>query len=211
MEAIVRELLAEVDRYYSEKLATHGMTPEGVDWNGGASQRLRFAQLTKIIDATQDFCLADLGCGYGAMVEYLEAHFSHYHYTGVDVSADMVRSAAQRFAAQSHVTFVEGSAVTTPHDYVVASGIFNVRQQRSDAEWHDYIIATLDAMHVSATRGFAANFLTSYSDADKKRDYLYYADPLALFDHCKRHYSRQVALLHDYGLYEFTLLVRNDA
>ena len=33
---------------------------------------------------------------------------------------------------------------------------------------------------------------------------LYYADPRAFFDLCKRHYSKQVALLHDYGLYEFT-------
>jgi hypothetical protein len=56
--------------------------------------------------------------------------------------------------------------------------------------------------------GFAFNCLTSYSDAERKRDYLYYADPCALFDLCKRRYSRNVALLHDYGLYEFTLLVR---
>jgi hypothetical protein len=40
------------------------------------------------------------------------------------------------------------------------------------------------------------------------RNYLYYADPCALFDLCKRRYSKHVALLHDYGLYEFTILVR---
>ena len=39
-------------------------------------------------------------------------------------------------------------------------------------------------------------------------DYLYYADPGRLFDLCKRRYSRNIALLHDYGLYEFTILVR---
>ncbi|REM56201.1 class I SAM-dependent methyltransferase, partial [Mycobacterium tuberculosis] len=48
----------------------------------------------------------------------------------------------------------------------------------------------------------------SYSDASKMRDDLYYADPCALFDLCKRRYSKSVALLHDYGLYEFTILVR---
>jgi hypothetical protein len=40
------------------------------------------------------------------------------------------------------------------------------------------------------------------------QDYLYYADPRVLFDHCKTRYSKNVALLHDYGLYEFTILVR---
>jgi hypothetical protein len=29
-----------------------------------------------------------------------------------------------------------------------------------------------------------------------------------LFDLCKRRYSRNVALLHDYEIYEFTILVR---
>ena len=37
---------------------------------------------------------------------------------------------------------------------------------------------------------------------------LFYADPCWLFDQCKRRHSRDVALLHDYGLYEFTILVR---
>ena len=49
-----------------------------------------------------------------------------------------------------------------------------------------------------------------YADAERKRPDLYYADPLALFDHCKRRYSREVALLHDYGLYEFTMIVRKE-
>ena len=41
------------------------------------------------------------------------------------------------------------------------------------------------------------------------RDYLYYADPAAMFDHYSRHYSRDSALLRDH-LHEFTILVRKD-
>ena len=50
--------------------------------------------------------------------------------------------------------------------------------------------------------------VTSYSDPEFMRPDLYYADPRFLFDYCKRKLSRHVALLHDYGLYEFTVLVR---
>jgi hypothetical protein len=70
---------------------------------------------------------------------------------------------------------------------------------------------TLDALDRTSRSGFAFNCLTSYSDADKMRDYLYYADPCALFDLCKKRYSRNVAILHDYDLYEFTILVRKAA
>jgi len=94
-------------------------------------------------------------------------------------------------------------------DYGLASGIFNVRLGRSDAEWYDYLQVTLDVLDRTSSLGFAFNCLTSYSDEDKKRDCLYYADPCGLFDLCKHRYFRQVALLHDYGLYEFTILVRN--
>ena len=40
------------------------------------------------------------------------------------------------------------------------------------------------------------------------KDHLFYADPCFFFDHCKKHFSKNVALLHDYGMYEFTILVR---
>ena len=62
-----------------------------------------------------------------------------------------------------------------------------------------------------ARRGFAFNMLTSYSDPERMRDDLYYADPCALLRLCKRELSRHVALLHDYGLWEFTIVVRQGA
>jgi hypothetical protein len=93
-------------------------------------------------------------------------------------------------------------------DYGIASGVLNVRLSRSDDEWAGYLEGVLDVLDQTSERGFAFNCLTSYSDADRMRRDLYYADPCALFDLCKRRYSPHVALLHDYGLYEFTILVR---
>ncbi|MCB0334746.1 MAG: hypothetical protein KDD62_00530, partial [Bdellovibrionales bacterium] len=75
-------------------------------------------------------------------------------------------------------------------------------------QWSEYVEGLLDKMNAICTKGFSFNMLTSYSDKEYMRDYLYYADPCHIFDLCKRKYSRNVALLHDYGLYEFTVLVR---
>ena len=49
--------------------------------------------------------------------------------------------------------------------------------------------------------------LTSYADPDRMRADLYYGDPGYYFAFCKQH-ARNVALLHDYDLYDFTMLVR---
>lgn len=202
------DLLTEVADYYSEKLAQHGETPRGVDWNGEDSQELRFEQLCKIIDGRRQFSLNDLGCGYGALNDFLAGRYSGFSYSGIDVSESMIRSAEQRHRGRSQTTFVVASEPEGVADFGVASGIFNVRLARSDAEWRAYLEATLDILDRTSRIGFSFNCLTSYSDANKMRDYLYYADPCALFDLCKRRYSRNVALLHDYGLYEFTILVR---
>lgn len=201
-------ILTEVADYYSAKLAEHGETPRGVDWNGEESQVLRFAQLAKIIQPSGTFSVNDLGCGYGALFDYLNSVSPDFMYTGCDVSSDMIEAANARYANQSNAQFVMASEPPEMADYGIASGIFNVRLGRNDAEWRQYLETTLDVLNNSSSQGFAFNCLTSYSDADKMRDYLYYADPCWLFDLCKRRYSRHVALLHDYGLYEFTILVK---
>ncbi len=205
---IDESVLSEVAAYYSEKLAQHGETPRGVDWNGEDSQELRFEQLCKIIDGRGQFSLNDLGCGYGALHDFLAGRYSGFSYSGIDVSESMVKAAEQRYQGAHLARFVLASEPDGVADYGVASGIFNVRLGRSDVEWRAYLETSLDILDRTSRIGFSFNCLTSYSDAEKMRDYLYYADPCALFDLCKRRYSRNVALLHDYGLYEFTILVR---
>lgn len=202
------DLLTEVAEYYTSKLAEHGETPRGVDWNGEKGQKLRFEQLCKVIDTENHFSINDLGCGYGALYDFLSSKNENFFYSGVDVSESMVRAAELRYNGQPRVRFVLSSEPDQIADFGIASGIFNVRMGRSDDEWLSYLEATLDVLDRTSRMGFAFNCLTSYSDRPKMRDYLYYAEPCVLFDLCKRRYSRNVALLHDYGLYEFTILVR---
>jgi SAM-dependent methyltransferase len=201
-------LLTDVAAYYSGKLAEHGLSPRGVDWNGEESQVLRFRQLCKIIDRSGEVSINDLGCGYGALFDLLVADRQNVRYLGVDVSASMIDAARERLKGQANARFIQASAPDTIGDYGVASGIFNVRLNRTDAEWQAYLESTLDQLDRTSRFGFAFNCLTSYSDADRMRPDLYYADPCRLFDLCKRRYAKNVALLHDYGLYEFTILVR---
>ncbi|PKH15763.1 SAM-dependent methyltransferase [Pseudomonas sp. 43NM1] len=208
MESGKSEILSEVAEYYSSKLAQHGETPQGVDWNGREGQYLRFKQLTRIIESAEQFSINDIGSGYGAFFDYLQERHSAFSYDGIDVSADMISAAKLRYQDQAHARFHVGSEPARSADYGVASGIFNVRLGRTDDQWSTYLESVLDTLDKTSRMGFAFNCLTSYSDPDKKRDYLYYADPGVLFDLCKRRYSRNVALLHDYDLYEFTILVR---
>jgi SAM-dependent methyltransferase len=205
-----KDFLSAVASYYSEKLAQHGQTPQGADWNSEESQTLRFEQLTKVIIPGRPFSVNDLGCGYGALYDYLRNNFGTFSYTGSDISEAMISAAQARHGRKLGLHYVVASDPPEVADYGVASGIFNVRLGHNDAEWRKYVEFTMDVLDRKSRLGFAFNSLSSYSDPAKMRDYLYYADPCSLFDFCKRRYSRRVALLHDYGLYEFTIIVRKD-
>lgn len=204
------QILGDVDRYYSARLAEHGATPRGVDWNGEKSQTERFRQLTKIVPADRRFSLNDVGCGYGAILEYFDRSGLACDYWGYDISAAMIAAARQRHADRSNAYFAVGAEPGEVRDFGIASGIFNVKLNHDDTAWCNFIVMTLDAIDRTSRAGFSFNCLTSYSDRDKKRDHLFYADPSWLFGLCKERYARNVALLHDYGLYEFTILVRKE-
>lgn len=202
--------LAAIGRYYSEKLRVHGASPQGVDWNGRESQRVRFGELLRVCQGRQDYSLNDIGCGYGALLDHLLELGQRADYLGVDISPAMIDKALELHRGQPRCRFMTGERADRSADYTVASGIFNVKLEAPQASWHEHVLQTLVALDATSTRGFAFNCLTRYSDAERMRQYLFYADPGELFDHCKRHFSKNVALLHDYGLYEFTILVRKD-
>jgi len=179
-----------------------------MDWNSAESQALRFRQLERLWEAEPEAGIVDYGCGYAALATYLRTRGHRGPYIGFDVSDQMIEAARRHVAALADWHLTSRRADVVPGDYAVASGVLNVKQQVDDREWLTYVHETIADLAALGTRGFAFNVLTSYSDPDKRRPDLYYADPLALFDHCKRTYSRFVSLIHDYPLYEFTLLVR---
>jgi hypothetical protein len=204
-----QDILSKVNRYYTDKVREHGATPAGVDWNSAASQELRFEQLLKVVqDPKANFSLMDYGCGFGSMYEFMRTRYNDFHFTGFDISEEMIAQAETLYPADAHHNWITALPAEKKWDYVVSSGIFNVRQDETDTDWQAYILQTLHEMNERSEKGFAFNSLTSYSDAEYMRDYLYYADPKELFDYCKKHFSKQVALLHDYPLYEFSILVK---
>jgi SAM-dependent methyltransferase len=202
------EILRSVEIYYSERIRFFGASAAGVDWNGEASQELRFQQLCKVLDERATISVGDLGCGYGAMLGFMKNAGFDVSYTGIDVSADMVRTAIELWPDDPRARFEVGNKIPLPMDYCVASGIFNVRGEVPDSAWTEYFYDTI--MHLSevSEKGFAFNCLTVFSDQDRMQARLYYADPCEVFRFCKANCARNVALLHDYGLYEFTILVR---
>ncbi|MEO1038122.1 MAG: class I SAM-dependent methyltransferase [Pseudomonadota bacterium] len=204
-----RDEFTDIANYFNDAFARHGATARGLDWNGEETQRISLEQCSKILAPDETgFSLIDLGCGFGPYYAFLKARGYEADYVGYDLSRPMIETAKRIYANDPKARFEVGDRALEQADYAVASGIFNLRLDRSDADWLAFITDTIDHLAASARRGVAFNCLTRYSDPPKMRPDLYYADPCQLFDYCKRKHSRDVALLHDYGKYEFTILLR---
>jgi SAM-dependent methyltransferase len=201
--------LDHVKSYFDKRIQEHGASPRGSDWNSETSQNIRFGQLLKVIE-TPSFSLLDYGCGYGALADYLELKGFEADYYGYDILESAIETARKAHLDKARRLFFTDKSQLPVCDYTVASGIFNFRGEQSFEEWTEYVLGVLAEFDQLSQHGFASNFLTKYSDAEKMRPDLYYADPLFLFDFCKQNFSRNVALLHDYRLYDFTLIIRKD-
>lgn len=200
-------LKEKIDNYYTGKLKEFGNTAKGVDWKDETSQQTRFEQLSKVIDAV-NFSVLDYGCGYGAFYNYLKNKNRNFKYTGYDIAAEMILAAKQNIGSNADCFLTTDETALPVCDYAVASGIFNVRLDIGDAEWQEYIEVTLQKINKLVVKGFSFNMLPSYADEHLKKNYLYYANPEWVKKICAGITTNEITILNDYGLFEFTVLIK---
>ena len=198
-----------VGAYYTAKLARHGAIPLGVDWSCQATQRLRFVQLLKIGHFGAPVSINDLGCGYGALAVFLAERYPAVaiDYLGIDLAPTMIQRARRRHRGKPLTRFVVGRRISRHADYAVASGIMNVKLDLTLELWEAFVRATLNDMHRTSRVGFAVNFLSN-PNPDAPPGQLYCPPPERWAHYCERVLECSVEILSDYGMREYTLLVR---
>lgn len=200
-------VLDQIAGLYSGSLAEHGAGPRGVGWPDAASHRLRFDQLASIVGDEPSVSVADLGCGYGALYEYLEERLGERlrAYVGYEISPGMATAARSRLR-DPRARVVESGDPSVPVDYSFACGPFNVRLDVPEPDWDAHVKSRLKALAGTSRAGIAFNLLTT--EVDWRDPKLFYADPDEYVAFCRSELSDEVELLSGYGLFEWTIHVR---
>ena len=204
----LEDILQPVASHYAAKLAAHGAMPNGVDWNSAASHELRHRQFLRLLEGLPEASVLDLGCGYGDFFRFLRASGHRGPFVGYDIVPGMIAKARELHGEAADRQWRIGSEPAETVDFVIASGIFNVKGGASQELWAVHVNATIDLLARVGRCGFGFNLLSLASDRGRRRGDLYYADAGAMLTYCLERFGRHVALLHDYGLYEFTVIVR---
>jgi len=202
------EIQSSIRSYFSESFGKYGAVPLGVGWAGEYTQTLRFAKLAGILRDKGRFTINEIGCGYGRFYRWLKENgYENFHYTGCDLVPEMIDFCRQTYIHESEAQFftLENDEPLKAADYIVASGVFNIRLQYSRQEWTEFIQYMLKKMFAAAGTGIAFNLLTAHAINTPDAETIYYADPAQIFDFCARNLSTKLTLLHNYVLSDFTV------
>ncbi|MEC7494734.1 MAG: class I SAM-dependent methyltransferase [Pseudomonadota bacterium] len=188
---------AGVNRAYARSLARHGPSPQGVFWNSAKSQTSRFAALLAAIRrhrATTGNCpvppaIADIGCGYGALLDYLSTHeaFAGWRYLGLDINPAMIRACHERFPG-SRASFRVGGMPPEPVDYALFSGTFNLCMIDDAERWRGYILESLQHCRPVCRSGMVVNLLCRRRMTISSN--IFYADREDILDRLRNRFGR---------------------
>lgn len=209
-EAISASLAA----HYTERLRAHGAVPAGVDWGPDAADHtLRLDRMLDVLRLDVPLAyrpsLLDVGCGFGSLLERIEARGLDVSYHGVDVAPAMVDAARARHPGGSFAV-ADGTALALGRrfDFVVCNGVLTQKLHHSVRDMTAYASRLVREMFDHAGIGIAFNVMSSHVNFMAPN--LYYRSPVELLAWCQAELSPRVRLDHAYPLFEYTLYVYRD-
>ena len=181
----------QLNRAYRDRLASKGSTAQGVFWRSQSSQFARFDALLSLVIQLRDYqptSIADIGCGYGAMLDFINqsSNFRHIEYCGVDINRSMIAACCQKFPHQTGI-FSTGNRPPGIVDFCLFSGTFNLTHSNDPALWNDYIFACLDRCMAQTRCGLVLNLLCASKAQIQKQ--IFYASRAAFIKRAQTHFG----------------------
>ena len=181
----------QLNRTYRNRLASQGSTARGVFWKSELSQIARFHALLTLVrklKPTAPISIADIGCGYGAMFDFIMSspEFLYIDYHGVDINRDMIRASHRKFPQQSHL-FSISNRPDKIVDFCLFSGTFNLTYSDNPALWTDYIFSWLDKCMAQTRCGLVLNLLCAPETKIQKQ--IFYANRAIFIARAKAHFG----------------------
>lgn len=201
-----------INRYYASRVYPDRAGFEILSWSSREAQVGRFKVLLELLkrNFAEGSCptLLDVGCGLAELADYLETAGFPVLYTGVDVTAEILQEAKQRFPTLNlRQLDVFQNLCPFPEqffDVVFASGIFNMELGNNEM----FAVSGMLRLAALARRLAAANFLHYGSLLQHPVCHYYNPHELSL----KLHEKSLPVIVHEQYLdNDFTLEFRRDA
>lgn len=199
--------LKKIMGMYRETLGEHGDTPSAVMWPKGRQEE-RFRALTRYINRKDSSSLLDFGCGLAHLKPYLNEHYPHCDYSGADILSDFIDIAQKKYTDNQFYLLNSSKDLADNFDYIVASGVFNIRYFENYNQNRDYIFSTLKDLLSRSNKFLSVNFMTDQVDFQQEGSWHQNFDEL--YDFLSKECSSRLVLDQSYMPYEYTVTVWKD-
>lgn len=202
------EDLSVIGDYYLPRLKFFGGGAAAAGWSTEGNQEIRFDALLAVCGDWTGQSILDVGCGTGDLLSFMDSRALPYKsYFGQDVLRQSINTCRRRFPgiydnfSYAPVT-VMADTYRTRYDYVVASGVFNLRTPNH----HQIMLDSVKAMWCMCSKAVAVNFLKPSHVRPESDDVILVADPLNRLDELTQLTGTEYwAIEEDYLYNDFTV------
>ena len=196
--------------HYEACLERHGDTHLGVDWPKAEDVETRHRVMLDVIRRRDGdpVRLLDFGCGASHLYEYVRKHgISGIEYSGLDISPRFVELSQSKFPEVRYwcADILDDDIVLPKFDYAVMNGVFTERVGMTFEDMLEYFKQVIRRVFQLVDDGLVFNVMSK--QVDRERDDLFHLPFDVLAGFLTSEISRDFALRHDYGLYEYTIYV----
>ena len=142
---------------YNRTIKYNGFTPCGVCWNNKKSQYIRFDVLTSLLKKfsfNARLKIADVGCGYAELLNYLIEKNIIFEYEGYDINRQMINYCKNKFF---NFNFYLNNSPINYCDVSIMSGTYNYAVTDNIESWESYVIHNLSECLKKSRLGIAFN------------------------------------------------------
>ena len=172
---------ALIVKTYNKNLVKNGFTPIGLFWSSKKSQYSRFDTLlflVKKMDLKKKIRLADVGCGYGSLLNYLKEKKFNCEYFGYDINKKLIDYCNENYPQNFFkCSFFPSEKV----DLSVISGTYNFTVTEDIYQWEEYIIYNLKKCMENSKYGLIFNLQFS-KKSSFIRNNIYYTNIQKMFN-----------------------------
>ena len=176
-----------LSKIYYQRFLKYGAKPEGSFWFSKSRQESRFKiilnEICKI-NKSGKIDLADVGCGYGALVTYLKSSLIRkgFQYSGYDVSEGLINQCKQEFR-EPWVDFSVGTYPNVIKQYCVMSGTYNMAATVNIVQWEKYVLSSILKCWQKTSRAMVFNLQIAKKTKITK-EMIFYAERDRILDFC---------------------------
>lgn len=184
---------------YSKRFRRLGQDVRTLGWGNVEQQRIRFAQLFRVLDL-EGRSILDIGCGFGDLKDFCdEMRCSPARYIGWDINSDLIKAAKKRHQdAELRVyDLLNASEIQPEAEIGVMLGLlnFNLKGAFDNVEYSKHM---LRQAFEAVTESLVVDFLSTQMTPDYPReDFVFYHDPTEMLAFALE-LTPNVKLIHDY-------------